>query len=997
MTKNSTEISSYLFEHHRTMLEQESGIRPDVITARGYETVTSKAELKRRGFSPAQQNVPALLIPIFSPTGDVVLYQARPDTARINKGKPVKYETPTGSSMALDVHPFAKDKVSDPNTPLFVTEGVKKGDALVTHGLCAVALIGVWNWRGKNEHGGKTALPEWEFVALNDRRVYIVFDSDVMLKKEVHAALVRLKGTLEHRGAKVAFIYLPTGDGATKAGVDDYLAAGHSTDDLLALATSEVRGLEVDDSAERAGPYLIKRGSICQEKDTRDGPVTTALCNFNARITEQRERDDGVERTLTFVITGELASGRALPEAEINAPQFAAMNWPVAEWGTQAVVYAGQGTKDHLRTAIQMFSGDAPRRTTYTHLGWREVGGRNYFLHAGGVIAPVAPQVPLSVQVEPPGGLEPFVLPDPPTGDDLKRAVRSSLATLDLAPDPITVPLLGMVYRSVLDDVDFGGHLAGQTGAGKSELAAVMQQHFGAGLDARNLPGSWSSTANALEGLAFAGKDVLITVDDFAPEGSSYDIQRYHATAARLFRAQGNNAARGRMRADGSLRPNKPPRGLILSTGEDIPKGHSIKARTLILELEPNTLNWQRVTEAQKLAASGVYASAMSGFIGWLAADYPGRVATFKTDHATYRNQLQSTGHKRTVDAGAQLLATYRTLLTFALGVGALDQDKHSALWGRLSAGIRAALEPQANLQAQSDPVARFSELLTGLFVSGRAHVASATSSDYPGDGWGWETFEVNTQYGPELKQRAKGNRIGWIDGSDLYLESAATYAELQKFARDQGDSVPVTERTLWKRLNERGMILSREEPHMTVKRSFAGAGRVRVLHLTSTPYITGASGANGESVVQDGTDARPTAENDKTELGQVGQPESRQGQRPTSASQISGADSTSGADKSASETAQTPQAPLAPVNTGVGTAPQKTLRGMPAEVEELHRRFKAGELKGVPLKIPGGNIPDLEKALTYYFDKKNPTDAERHDLLEMAQAIVGECETVVL
>jgi hypothetical protein len=85
--------------------------------------------------------------------------------------------------------------------PLFITEGIKKADALVSRELCAVALIGVWNWRGTNEHGGKMALPEWESVALNDRGVYIIFDSDVMEKREVYAALCRLKSFLESRGA----------------------------------------------------------------------------------------------------------------------------------------------------------------------------------------------------------------------------------------------------------------------------------------------------------------------------------------------------------------------------------------------------------------------------------------------------------------------------------------------------------------------------------------------------------------------------------------------------------------------------------------------------------------------------------------------------------------------------------------------------------------------------------------------------------------------------
>ncbi len=195
---------------HRMMLEVESGIKPAVLEARGYRTVTSATELEQLGFSSNQRSVPALILPIFSPTGEKKLLQSRPDAPRLNDaGKPVKYETPAGSLMALDMHPFAKGKANDPKTPLWVTEGVKKGDALVSHRLCAVALIGVWNFRGTNEHGGKAALPEWEFIALNGRTVYIVFDSDVMQKKEVATALARLKAMLEHRDATVKLIYLP--------------------------------------------------------------------------------------------------------------------------------------------------------------------------------------------------------------------------------------------------------------------------------------------------------------------------------------------------------------------------------------------------------------------------------------------------------------------------------------------------------------------------------------------------------------------------------------------------------------------------------------------------------------------------------------------------------------------------------------------------------------------------------------------------------------------
>jgi hypothetical protein len=187
----------FLNAEHQRMLVEESGIKPEIVEARGYRTVETKSELRRLGFADTQRNTPGLLIPIYSPTGEVVNYQFRPDRPPIRDGKRVKYETPKGSRMSLDVHPAVRGMLADPSVPLWITEGIKKGDALASRGLCAVALLGVWSWRGTNEHGGKTALAEWEHVAFNGRKVYIVFDSDVMRKSQVHAALVRLKAFLE--------------------------------------------------------------------------------------------------------------------------------------------------------------------------------------------------------------------------------------------------------------------------------------------------------------------------------------------------------------------------------------------------------------------------------------------------------------------------------------------------------------------------------------------------------------------------------------------------------------------------------------------------------------------------------------------------------------------------------------------------------------------------------------------------------------------------------
>ncbi|MDQ3862955.1 MAG: DUF3854 domain-containing protein [Actinomycetota bacterium] len=197
----ASSADAILSDRHRHMLEVESAITPEVIEARGYRTIEKKVDLKNLGFADRQCNPPGLLIPIYSPTGEVANYQYRADMPRIGRDdKPVKYETPSGTRMVLDVHRFAREMLGDPCVPLFITEGVRKGDALVSRGLCTVTLLGVWNWRGTNERGGKAALPEWEYVALNDdREVYIVFDSDIVLKPEVYSGMVRLKAFLEGR------------------------------------------------------------------------------------------------------------------------------------------------------------------------------------------------------------------------------------------------------------------------------------------------------------------------------------------------------------------------------------------------------------------------------------------------------------------------------------------------------------------------------------------------------------------------------------------------------------------------------------------------------------------------------------------------------------------------------------------------------------------------------------------------------------------------------
>jgi hypothetical protein len=232
-------FGSAIFEQHAAKLAA-SAIAPEVARERGYVSADTKAQLAREGFGVVQRRPPALVIPLWSVTGERAGVQLRPDDPRYLDGKPAKYETRAGQRMLLDVPPRVRPRLGDPARPLVITEGPLKADAAVTAGLDCVALLGVWSWRGTNDDGGRVALADWELVALNDRTVIVAFDSDAMLKPQVHDALGRLGEFLARRGAAVAYAKLPHGDAGAKVGLDDWLAAGHPGTDLFDLATPDL-------------------------------------------------------------------------------------------------------------------------------------------------------------------------------------------------------------------------------------------------------------------------------------------------------------------------------------------------------------------------------------------------------------------------------------------------------------------------------------------------------------------------------------------------------------------------------------------------------------------------------------------------------------------------------------------------------------------------------------------------------------------------------------
>lgn len=591
-------------------------------------------------------------------------------------------------------------------------------------------------------------------------------------------------------------------------------------------------------------PYEATPGGIVWNRPTASGVTTETLANFTATITEDVTADDGASQRREVVITGVLA-GRPLPPLRVPVKRFASLEW-VSEWGPDAIVGAGFGTKDRLREAIQRLSPAIVRRHVYEHPGWRQIPGCGWvFLHAGGGIGAhgLVPDLTVSLSPQASG----IVFPEIPSGEALRARVRACLDLIDLAPEPVTAPTFGAVYRAALGEMhpaDLTVYLLGSSGVYKSELQALAQQHVGAGFHRLNLPANWTWSANALEKLAFEFKDCPLVIDDFVPSGTAVDVAKLHATAERVIRGAGNRSGRGRMHADGSLRPVYPPRGVILSSGEDIPKGHSLRARMVISELATGDVDPARLTAARDAAARGVFAGGMGGFVRHLAAHFEEVRASIPSRLAAYRaNAHQSAAHARTPDAVANLALGWRVFLDFAAEIGAVAPAEGDETFARIWAALGEAARQQASHQETEEPAQRFVTLLQSALAGGFAHVAAMDGTE-PGvpEAWGWR--KVTSGSGgsglyERTERRAQGTKIGWLDGEDLYLDLGASLAATHAVASASGGGITVTPKTLMKRLHERRLLASIDEQRdeLQIRRTVEGARR-RVVHLLGTTIM---------------------------------------------------------------------------------------------------------------------------------------------------------------
>jgi hypothetical protein len=388
------------------------------------------------------------------------------------------------------------------------------------------------------------------------------------------------------------------------------------------------------------------------------------------------------------------------------------------------------------------------------------------------------------------------------------------------------------VYRAPLGKVDFSLFLAGASGTFKTALAALCQQHFGGDMDARALPAHFSSTANALETLAFAAKDTMLVVDDFVPTGGAGD-ETLHGIAERLFRGAGNYQGRSRLSGQGKLRAARPPRALLLATGEEVPKGKSLRARFLIIPVRSGDVDRFRLCQCQDAAQQGQFAQAMGAFVRWTAERYEELQAHQQKRVEQLRSgQPPFASHARLPTTFAELQSAWEVWLRFSGESGATSTGEQEELEQRAANAFAEVAAIQPAYQIADDPALQFIAHLRAALASGVAHMKnrSGEAPDTPFK-WGWRLDPEDRSW------TAQGTCIGWVTDSNVYLDPLASDRMILGSA--SGEAPGLSGQALRHRLHRQGLLASVDTTRHTllVRRTLDGRQR-RVLHLKSSDLL---------------------------------------------------------------------------------------------------------------------------------------------------------------
>lgn len=664
----------------------------------------------------------------------------------------------------------------------------------------------------------------------------------------------------------------------------EHLAAGHSPDELVAvdlgiaelnpeqanrqMATAADTASGPDDTyADAPGAnivddphtpnekptYLIRNGEIVERtwrsEGSGDDKVHRAryktMLGCAAWVTEVTETDDGDDdvryvqptRDQVWHIERRGTDGDIVDELDLRFPidQIESGEW-VAHWPwPDTIMGHKRAERDRMKTAILQARPAPTRRTkVYTAPGWRQTDTGPIYVHGAGAIGHGGH---LDVDVDLGPVLSRTALPEPTTdAEQLRDAFFHGTDALRTLPGRIQAPLRGLMFTALVSPIEMLTHLEGPKGTKKTALARLMLQHiaplmrYGRGVKEMVSGASDISTTTGMARILGMSKDVLLLIDDLAPDRGG--AQEARVRLGELARKTYNGSAGTK----GNIKPREvvnelPPRCSLLTTGEIVADG-SAGSRCMNINVGPDVVpdddvirdleQCSRVEDRSLIGAS---------YLQWVAERRESLLEWREQLRETYlqawRLTLQTLSYpseviSRTAEACRDYSVGELFFLTFLTERGVLteqeaDEQWHWSLHGILAAATDIDAEP-------SDTARNLAWTLKELLTTGRVHLTDRNGGAPVVD----ENPESPRRYGytaqqrpgsgsmgtADIQWRENGTPIGAVAGDRVFLIPSEVEYQARQHRQRAERSWTETTNSLGTSLDSKGWLATHTDKH---------------------------------------------------------------------------------------------------------------------------------------------------------------------------------------
>lgn len=532
------------------------------------------------------------------------------------------------------------------------------------------------------------------------------------------------------------------------------------------------------------------------------------ISNFISPPTRFVTYNDGNESRTDVTLQMILNTGKQLNGITVDIKEFESTNWlSNGIWNFEPRISPSGNNKEFFKDAVKILSQKATKETIYSHMGFRKINGKIYYLYHGGVIGENEDiKVDLSNS-----GLEQYRFSKEELNDiQIKECIKTSFNLLNVAKDTIIIPMLGTIFLAPLQSIfrelgianGFVTWVLGESGTQKSTLAALMISHYG-DFERDTIPCGFKDTVNSLEKQAFIIKDSVLLVDDYYPSQSLQESRKMDAVAESIFGMAGDKQGRTRMKQNGKdIRKSYSARGIIMATGENFPNfAESRVARSVIVEIEKGDLKLDVLTNIQNKKYN--LNICMREYVKWIIKNYDRISKDIKEDFSIYREKFnRDFSHARIPENMASLYIGCEMFFRFAKETGVIDTTTMTEMLLMSFNALLSLAQKQSIKTADAKPDKMFFYAIQELVASGEAYFKVYLN----------EVQSASTPYATFL---------GCYDStkSVYYLIPGVAYKSVVEYYEKQNMKFPLNQAALWSYLKKHGSIAMAEQDRNTIRR----------------------------------------------------------------------------------------------------------------------------------------------------------------------------------